>query len=158
MTEAAPSVAAPPAPAPVPAATDLLPPELTPETASVRIAELKADPKFKERYLAGEAKAQEEFKRLHSIAAKGADNPDGIHRSMQLDTLKKHASLPNVCWEQVAQNGPVYPHEREEALQAKERCMRDRAWVTRYLDGSREEVSLMTRISLILSSPVKTEG
>jgi hypothetical protein len=140
------------------AATDLLPPEQTPETAGARIAELKADPAFTERYLSGETNARAEFTRLHSLAAKGVVNGDGIHRGMQVDALKKHADLPPEAWAQVANNGPVFAHERAEALQMKERCMRDKAWVSKYLDGSREEVSLMTRISLILASPVKTEG
>jgi hypothetical protein len=137
--------------------SDLLPEPMTPATATARIAELKSDPKFTEKYLAGEASARDEFSRLHTIVGKGAPNDDGLHRASQLDTLKKHADLDPKCWAQVEQNGPVWEHERQEALRMKERCMRDRAWVAKYLDGSREEVSLMTRISLILSSPVKTE-
>jgi hypothetical protein len=141
-----------------PGPTDLLPAQLTPETATARIAELKADPKFTERYLNNEMSAQEEFKKLHEIVGKGAANDSGMHRASQLDALKKHADLDPKCWAQVEQNGAVWAHEREEALRMKERCMRDRSWVSKYLDGSREEVSLMTRISLILASPVKTEG
>ena len=145
--------------APAPAATDLLPDHpTTPEAASTRIEELKKDSAFLERYLSGEVKAREEFTRLHGLASKGAVNGDGIHRGMQIDALRKHADLPDKCWEQVAKNGPVYQHERDEALRTKERCMRDKSFVARYLDGSREEVSLMTQISLILASPVKTEG
>jgi hypothetical protein len=141
-----------------PGATDLLPPELTPEAASTRIVELKADPKFQEKYLSGEVGAKAEFAKLHTIVGKGPVNETGIHRASQLDAMKKHADLPPKCWEQVANNGPVFQHEREEALRTKERCMRDRSFVARYLDGSREEVSLMTQISMILASPVKTEG
>jgi hypothetical protein len=144
--------------APAAGATDLLPAEQTPETATARIVELKADPAFLERYLGGEMKARDEFTRLHGLAVKGPVNTDGIHRSIQLAALKKHADLPPQCWDQVANNGPVAPFEREEALRMKERCIRDKAWVSRWLDGSREEVSLLTRISLILASPVKTEG
>ena len=139
-------------------AADLLPDQLTPETASARIAELKADPKFSERYLNGEVAAKDEFARLHAVVGKGAANDVALHRASQLDALKKYADLPEKAWAQVERNGPVWQHERDEALRTKERCMRDRAWVAKYLDGSREEVSLMTRISLILSSPVKTEG
>jgi hypothetical protein len=139
-------------------ASDLLPEQPTPEAAGARIAELKADPAFTQRYLSGETKAREEFGQLHAIVGKGPVNETGIHRASQLDALKKHADLPDKCWNQVANNGPVFPNEREEALRAKERCMRDKAFVARYLDGSREEVSLMTQISMILASPVKTEG
>jgi hypothetical protein len=141
-----------------PGPTDLLPEPLAPEAATARIAELKKDPAFLERYLGGEVKANEEFKRLHSMASKNPVNESGIHRSSQLDTLKKHADLPQQCWDQVSNNGAVAQFERDEALRTKERCMRDRAFIARYLDGSREEVSLMTQISLILASPVKTEG
>jgi hypothetical protein len=137
-------------------ASGLLPPDQTPETAGARIAELKADPAFTERYLSGETNARAEFTQLHNLAAKGPVSSDGIHRSMQIDALKKQADLPPQCWDQVANNGPVFQHERDEALRMKERVMRDKAWVSKYLDGSREEVSLMTRISLILASPVKT--
>jgi hypothetical protein len=79
----------------------------------------------------------------------------GTQRGMMIDTLKKYADLPEKCWEQVRNNGPVYQHERDEALRAKERFYRDRATVARYLDGSREEASLLMQINLILSSPVK---
>jgi hypothetical protein len=138
--------------------SDLLPEQPTPAAAAARIAELKADPKFTEKYLTGETGAREEFTRLHAVVGKGPVNEIGQHRASQLDALKKHADLPPQCWDQIANNGPVFEHERAEALQMKERCMRDRGWVSRYLDGSREEVSLMTRISLILASPVKKEG
>jgi hypothetical protein len=138
-----------------PGASDLLPPELTPEAAGARIAELKADPAWQEKYLGGEVTARAEFAKLHTIVGK-APNESGLHRASQLDAMKKHADLPTKCWDQVANNGPVFQHDREEALRAKERCMRDRSFVARYLDGSREEVSLMTQISMILASPVKT--
>jgi hypothetical protein len=138
--------------------TDLLPEPMTPETAATRISELKADPKFTEKYLANETSAREEFTKLHALVGKGGPNDSALHRASQLDTLKKHADLPPEAWAQVERDGPVWQHERDEALRAKQRCMRDRAWVARYLDGSREEVSLMTRISLILSSPVRTQG
>jgi hypothetical protein len=138
--------------------SDLLPAELPPEAASARIAELKASPAFVEKYLGRETAAVAEFTRLHSLASKGPVNAEGIHRSMQLDTLKKHADLPPEAWAQVANNGPVFAHERAEAQRMKDRIMRDKAWVSRYLDGGREETTLLTRISLILASPVKTEG
>jgi hypothetical protein len=102
--------------------------------------------------------ARDEFKRLHEFVGKGAANDSGLHRASQFGTLKKHADLPEKMWTHVAENKPVAPFEREEALRAKERCMRDKAFVSRYLDGSREEVSLMTQISMILASPVKKEG
>jgi hypothetical protein len=133
--------------------SDLLPVQLTPETATARIAELKADPKFSEKYLAGEMSARDEFTRLHTIVGKGAPNDSGLHRASQFDALKKHADMPEKMWTHVAENKPVAAFEREEALRTKERCMRDRAFVSRYLDGSREEVSLMTQISMILASP-----
>src|ERR1700723_3208567 len=110
-----------------PGPTDLLPPQLTPETATARIAELKADPKFTERYLNNEMSARDEFTRLHTIVGKGAANDSGLHRASQLDTLKKHADLDPKCWAQVEQNGPVWQHEPEEALRMKARCMRDGA-------------------------------
>ena len=140
---------------PLPGVSDLMPAELPPEAAGARLAELKSDPKFVERYLSGETNARAEFARLHSLASKGLANPDGIHRGMQIDALKKHADLPPEAWAQVASNGPVFAHERAEALRMKDRVMRDKAWVSRYLDGGREETTLMTRISLIISSPVK---
>jgi hypothetical protein len=147
MTEAAPAIA--------PGVSDLLPAQLPPEAAGARLAELKKDPAFVERYLSGEITARDEFARLHGLASKGPVDPDGIHRSMQIDALKKHADLPPEAWAQVAKNGPVFQHERDEALRMKERVMRDKAWVSRYLDGGRDETTLMTRISMIISSPTK---
>jgi hypothetical protein len=59
------------------------PPEYTADTAKAKIAELKADKEFAERYLSGEVKATEEFKRLHGIASgKQAETESGLHRSM----------------------------------------------------------------------------
>jgi hypothetical protein len=139
--------------------SDLLPDQLTPEAAASRIEELKADPKFSESYLAGEMTAREEFTRLHAIVGKGPANEAVLHRASQLDALRRHAHLPEKAWAQVERDGPVWQHERDEALRMKERCMRDRTFVAKYLDGSRQEVTLMTQISLILSSPVhKPEG
>jgi hypothetical protein len=69
------------------------PPEYTADTAKAKIAELKADKEFAERYLSGEVKATEEFKRLHGIASgKQAATESGIHRSMQFD------SMPCASW------------------------------------------------------------
>jgi hypothetical protein len=138
-----------------PGVTDLLPAELTPEAAGARIAELKSDPKFQERYLSGEVGAKAEFSKLHTIAGK-APNESALHRASQLDAMKKHADLPPECWNQVANNGPVFQHERDFALQEKTRCLKDKAFVSRFLDNDRAAVSLMTRINLIISSPVKT--
>jgi hypothetical protein len=92
------------------------------------------------------------------LAVKGPVNADGVHRGMQLDALRKQADLPEKMWNHVANNLPVAQFERDEALRTKERLMRDKNFLTRYLDGSREEISLMTQISMILASPVKTEG
>jgi hypothetical protein len=140
------------------APSDLLPDQMTPEAAATRIGELKADPKFSERYLNNETAARDEFKRLHTIVGKGAPDEAGMHRESQLTAMKRHADLPDKCWAQVSRNGPVHQHEHQEALRMKERCLRDRSFVAKYLDGSREEVSLMTRISLILASPIHKEG
>jgi hypothetical protein len=106
--------------------------------------------------LAGEVTARDEFVRLHATAfRKNTPSEVGQQRGMMIDTLKKYAELPEKMWDQVRNNGPVYQHEREEALRMKERVFRDKAWVSRYLDGSREEANLMMQISLILASPVR---
>jgi hypothetical protein len=140
-----------------PAPSDLLPTEITPEAAGARIVELKADPAFQEKYLGGEVTARAEFSKLHAIVGK-ALNESALHRASQLDAMKKHADLPPECWNQVENNGPVFQHERDFALQEKTRCLKDKGFVSRFLDGDRAAVSLMTRINLIISSPVKTEG
>jgi len=90
------------------------PPEYTADTAKAKIAELKADKEFAERYLSGEVKATEEFKRLHGIASgKQAATESGIHRSMQFDALRKLApTLPEKCFAQAVNNGPVAQFER----------------------------------------------
>jgi len=141
-----------------PGATDLLPEPLAPEAATARIAELKKDPAFLERYLGGEVAARDEFTRLHSQASKAPINPDAVHRSLQIGALQKHADLPPAAWAQVAANGPVYQGERDFALQEKQRCFKDKAWVAKWLDGDRAAVSHLTRLSLIIASPVKPEG
>lgn len=153
MTEAAPA-------APGPGASELLPDTMTREAAGTRIAELKADKGFLEKYLGGEVAARDEFVRLHATAFgnNSAANEAGQRRGMFIDTLKSQGELPQACWDQVRNNGPVFQHERDFALQTKEQLFRDKAWVARYLDGSREERSLLLRISLILASPVKKEG
>jgi hypothetical protein len=145
--------------APAPAATDLLPEQPnTPEAATARIAELKKDQGFLERYLDGEVQARVEFTRLHGLATKGS-NESGIHRSMQFDALRKLApTLPEKCFEHVANNLAVAQFERDEALRTRAANMRDPVFVKRYLDGGVQESQLMTQISMILASPVKPPG
>jgi hypothetical protein len=83
------------------------PPEYTADTAKAKIAELKADKEFAERYLSGEVKATEEFKRLHGIASgKQAETESGLHRSMQFD------SMPCASWRRSA--GKMFCPGREQ--------------------------------------------
>jgi hypothetical protein len=138
--------------------SDLLPAELPPEAAGARLAELRADPAWIERYLQGEVKANEEARRLHSLASKAPANPEGIHRSTQISALQRVADLPPEAWRQIENNMPVFEGERAFALQEKERCFRDSGFVKRWLDGDRAAVSHLTRLSLIIASPTKPEG
>jgi hypothetical protein len=139
--------------------TDLLPDQLTPEAAATRIAELKADPKFSEKYLNGELSAKAEFTRLHTIVGKGAADEAGLHRASQLPAMSRFADLHEKGSAQVARNGPVHLHERVAALNMKDQLLRDRGFMSRYFQGSREEAALVRQISHILASPVhKPEG
>ncbi len=139
--------------------SDLLPDQLAPEAASARIAELKADPNFTEKYMAGEVGARAEFQRLHSQAF-GKNAPDDMvqRRATGIDMLREFAALPDKVWDAARRNEAVYQHEYDLALRTKEQCFKDKAWVARYLDGGREERSLMLQTVLILSSPIRKEG
>jgi hypothetical protein len=78
----------------IPAPSDLLPVPHTAETAPARIAELEADPAFREKYLSGETGAVSEFTQLHGVVSKGPADADAMHRSMQISAMQPHADLP----------------------------------------------------------------
>jgi hypothetical protein len=131
------------------------PPEYTPETATAKIAELKTDKAFLERYLSGEREAGTQFKRLHAIASGKPADESNLHRAWQLDTLKAQAPLmPAAMWEHVEQNRSVTPQERQAAEFQKDAMIRDREFRNRLLAGGREENSQWVQVAIILASPV----
>ena len=69
---------------------------------------------------------------------------DYARRMAGLTYLKVKADLPDEVWDAVARNAPVPLHERQKALQAKERFMRDKEMVRRYLDGDRDANTHLT--------------
>jgi hypothetical protein len=52
---------------------------------------------------------------------------------------------------------PVFEGERQFALQEKDRCIRDKSFVARWLDGDRAAITHLARLSLIIASPTKPD-
>jgi hypothetical protein len=166
MTESASA----PAPAPVdsnttPAASNLLKPldaattPTTPEQWEARRVDLIGDPKFRDAYMKGDPEAVARMKEVHAALNPKVDEAtqegrDYARRMAGLTYLKVKADLPDEVWDAVARNAPVPLHEHQKALQAKERFMRDKEMVRRYLDGDRDANTHLTTINLILAARV----
>jgi hypothetical protein len=88
---------------------------------------------------------------LDPAAAEGKKYNDNM---ASLSILKAQADLPAAVWDHVAAGGLVSLAERENALQAKERNFKDKAWVQRYLNGDRAANSEMRLINFVLASRV----
>ncbi len=166
MTESVSVTPAPaPAAAPTPAAADLLqpPPAMTVDQALARKAELFGTAGFAQRVAAGDPEAKKQWKEVTAALSPKVDQStqegrDYAQRMAGLSVLKNKADLSDAAWDWAAARGPVSPAEKEKAIFAKQRLFKDKAWVTKYLDGDREANSLLTQIHLVLDAKIGTHS
>ncbi len=166
MTESVSVTPAPaPAAAPTPAAADLLqpPPAMTVDQALARKAELFGTAGFAQRVAAGDPEAKKQWKEVTAALSPKVDQStqegrDYAQRMAGLSVLKNKADLSDAAWDWAAGRGPVSPAEKEKAIFAKQRLFKDKAWVTKYLDGDREANSLLTQIHLVLDAKIGTHS
>jgi hypothetical protein len=157
-----------PAPAPVaappaPAVSDLLPAlgTMTVEQAQAKRVEYLGDAKFRDRVVSGDPESVRLWRdvtralspQADPLTAEGKKYNDNMN---SLAILRAKADLSDAALDWTAAGGPVSLEERRNALFAKERNFKDKAWVQRYLDGDRAANSEMTLINITLASRVGT--
>ena len=150
-------------PGATPAASDLLnaPSTMTVEQATIKKAELVGKAGFADAVLAGDSDAVKQWREVTRALRPAVDQStaEGQQYSQNMDRLavfRAKADLPEAMFDHVAAGGPVSAAEKEAATYAKQRLMKDKAWVQRYLDGDRAANSEMTRINFVLASRIGT--
>jgi hypothetical protein len=139
----------------------LQPQPMTVEVAQAKRVEFLGDANFTSRVVAGDPESVRQWREVtralspqaNPLTAEGQKYNDNMD---SLAILKAKADLPATVWDHVAAGGPVSLAERENALLAKQRNFKDKAWVQRYLDGDRAANSEMTLINMTLASRVGT--
>jgi hypothetical protein len=147
----------------------------TSSEAVARLAEIKADPKWRDQYLAGSAIHAKEMRDLQAVidADKGRADPqtemaiagvlfDGIQPSGHLAkvgtaTMLREAGINDTgVIRQVLAGESVTQQERDVAATTKARLMKDEDFTAKYLAGDSEAKRTMTLLNIIVSSSIKS--
>jgi hypothetical protein len=144
--------------------SDLLAPEkpaMSVEVAARQRVKMLGDAGFRDRVARGDPEATRQWRAVTralslSVDEATAEGKQYAQRMAGLSYFKAKADLSDAVYDQVAAGGPVSLKERQDAIFAKERYFKDKAWVRRYLDGDRQANSEMTIINMILGSPIGT--
>jgi hypothetical protein len=127
------------------------------EAAQARKAEYLSTPALRDKLLAGDVATKKDWSSVNATLASTMPDPNVVAREATAATWKDRADLPPEALAQFVKGEPVFESEREQALRTKQQLFRDRAWVSKYLDGDRAAASTMAHISLIISSPTKPD-
>jgi len=136
-------------------------PAMTPEAAAFQRVKMLGDAGFRDRVARGDPEASKQWKDVNRALNPPVDQTTAEgklynDRMQALSYFKAKADLPAECYDHVAADGPVSLKERQDALFAKERLFKDKAWVRRYLDGDRQANSEAALIAMILGSRIGT--
>jgi hypothetical protein len=132
------------------------------EVAARQRVKMLGDAGFRDRVVAGDPQATKQWRAVtRALLSPSVDQAtaEGKQYAQRMDALsyfKAKADLSDAVYDQVAAGGPVSLKERQDAIFAKERYFKDKAWVRRYLDGDREANSQMTIVNMVLASPIGT--
>jgi len=163
------ATAAPP-PAPPPPSAPPIP--ATGAEAATRLAELKADPKWLDAFLRGNSPEVAEFRRVSEIAQSdqkadaldkavrgelfdGPFQPSGHLANIAAAAALKEQGLEEAVIRQALEGRPVTRAEFAAAEKAKASLMRNQSFVSQFLAGNGEQREIVTRLDIILSSPVE---
>ena len=144
-----------------PAATDLLQPApaMSVEAAQARKAELFGTKGFAERVARGDPESVRQWREVTRALRPAVDQSTVAGQAYErnqnsLAILKSRADLPDAAWDWAAAGGPVSAEEKIKAGQARQRLLKDRAFIQRYLDGDRAANSEMVQINMVLASRI----
>jgi hypothetical protein len=155
--------------------TDTPSPPPTPQEAAARIEELKANPEWRDRFLAGNGPQVTEFQNLTTIAHSDrqanqiemavagqlynglAGQPAGHMEDVATAAMLRDAGLGDDEIRQAVRGDPVTQAEYDTARREKDALMRDRDFAAKYLAKNGPEFAKMSRLNLILCSPIRQE-
>jgi hypothetical protein len=147
-----------------PAAADLLQPPtaMTIEQAQAKKAELFGTKGFAERVARGDPESVRQWREITRAlrpAPIDQSTPAGAQYAKNMDSLaiyRARADLSDEALDWAAAEGPVSPAEREKASFAKQRLLKDTAFLKKLLDGDRAANSEWALINITLGSRVGT--
>jgi hypothetical protein len=132
------------------------------EAAFATMQKLRADPDYKAAYLRGDKTIHAEVTAAHAaintptaLKIHGKDAPED--RAAMIGSLQNFADVPEPVQRQLYQGEAVSAAEQKWARSEKSRCMTDRDWCQRYLDGGQNERQRMLLLNTILTSPTRKE-
>ncbi|RXG86496.1 hypothetical protein [Bradyrhizobium zhanjiangense] len=146
----------------------------TPEAARDRLAELKADTKWRDAFVSGNGPQVSEFRRLSELAAKATDrtindaiagkapsmdqifiDPQMRDATQTIEALRGMGIHEESVARSVLDGSAVSADERHQASIAKDRLMKDVDWTKKYLAGDGEARRQMGLLNVILTRSVK---
>jgi hypothetical protein len=124
-----------------------------------KIASLKADAEWTQRYLKGGSEELAQMKSLHQQAYHPGGNAEPSYeenaRRQHAEAWRDHADLPDEVIDQVKSRQTVSAAEYKAAVQTKQRLLADREWTQKYMNGDRAARREMSLVSIILGSRIK---
>jgi hypothetical protein len=133
-------------------------PTMSVEEATSRKAELFGSQEWRNKYFNGDIAARRDFDAItRALAPKPVEPSDPQSLDQIAERARAQADISDAVVEDIRQNRPVTPRERTLALERWERCLKDRAWMARYLDGGQAERREKLLLDVIISSNVRDQ-
>jgi hypothetical protein len=147
-------------------------PPATPAEASSRLTALKADPAWRDQFLAGNGPQVKEYHSLSEMAAKGGDVDRAMagvadvgtyqsteHREMIFATkMLRELGVDDAVIRQHLTGHEVSQQEFDAVTRLKADKLGDSEWVTKYMAGERAQQREMALMNIVLSSTIKKEA
>ena len=148
-------------------------PAPTPDQAVAKLAELRGNKTWTDKFLAGNGPELTEYRNLSEIAIKSGDKidkaisgtleagpfQDSNHlQNIGTAAMLREAGMDNDVIRQVLSGGPVTQQEFDAAAKIKANLMKTPAFVKQYLAGEADAIQRMTLLQIITSSEIKQEA
>jgi hypothetical protein len=132
-------------------------PTMSVAEAQSRKAELYNNKEWRDRYFNGDVTARNEFNAITRALVPRETVHDPFHLNNVADWAQRMGGVSEAVAQEIRDDRPVTPREREFALQKKEQMFRDKAWVARYLDGDQQARKDLMLCNIILNSRVRDD-
>jgi hypothetical protein len=156
-------------PTPVAAPAPVIP--TNPTEAIARLEALKADPDWRDKFLAGNSPQAKEYKDLQAVAAKAPDSPvdaamagimedapfqkSGHLEMVSATSMFREMGISDAVIRQTLTDQEVTQAEHDAVSRWRSDRMRDHDWVKKYLAGDGDQVRDMLLANIVLSSNIK---